>query len=119
MTSSMLKSMKNKTVFSNGKGKNSVSGKNAALKRGAINAAKAAYEGETFDVPVVLKITHYRRVKCDTDAPVVKWLIDCIVAAGVLRDDSTDEIKEIRQAFVKVKNEIDEKTVVEIEVCEG
>ncbi len=98
--------------------KNRVSSKNAIVKRVAINAAKANYGCEAFDVPVICTITHYRQRICDTDAPVSKWLIDAIVAAGILRDDSTEEIREIRQKFIKVESKVDEKTVVEIEECE-
>ena len=97
-------------------GRNRVSSKNAASKRRAINAAKANYENEAYDVPVICTVTHYRKRKCDTDAPVVKWLIDCIVASGILKDDSIEEIKEIRHKFIIGSD--DEKTVVEITPCE-
>lgn len=98
---------------------NRVPSKSAIAKRDSINAAKAAYAGKAFDTPVILTFTHYRHRKCDTDAPVPKWLIDCIVSSGILKDDSTDEIKEIRHRFVKVKKKDDEKTIVEIEECDS
>jgi len=96
--------------------RNSISGKNALNECNSDDAIKAANEIKAFDKRVILTITHYRKRKCDTDAPLVKYLLDSIVSAGILKDDSTDEIKEIRHKFIKTKEE--EKTVVQIRECD-
>lgn len=98
---------------------NRISRANAANECRVIDVSKAAHEAKAFESPVVITVTHYRYRKIDTDATVIKWAIDGIVKAGILRDDSTDEIKEIRHRFKKVSSKADEKTVIEIEACEG
>lgn len=70
---------------------------------------------QTFDSPVHIRITHHRARLCDPDNLNAKGVIDAIVAAKILRDDSAKYVQSIRHDQVKVKSYADEKTVLTIE----
>lgn len=72
------------------------------------------YEGEAFDAPVNILVTCYRSRLADADANSVKWCLDAIVSAGVLRDDTPKEIAEIRYRQIKVASKTEERTTLEI-----
>lgn len=67
-----------------------------------------------FNSPVIITITSYRKRKHDPDGISAKAVLDGLVRAGVLADDSTEEIKEIRYKSKCCKNGEKEKTVIEI-----
>lgn len=69
----------------------------------------------TFNSPVRLRFTHYRKRLCDPDGLSVKAVIDALVAGKVLTDDSTKQVAEITHRQVK---SADEKTIIEIEEVE-
>lgn len=64
-----------------------------------------------FASPVIITVTSYRKRNHDTDGISVKAVLDGIVRAGILADDSAKEIKEIR--FKSIKSS-EEKTIIEI-----
>ena len=99
--------------------RNTVPSTNAPDECSFINVSQAENEIEAFKSRVVITVTHFRHRKCDFDAPCIKWALDGIVKAGILKDDSTDEIKEIRHQFERCKSKDEERTVFEIETCEG
>jgi len=72
---------------------------------------------ERLDPPFIITVTSYRRLKHDPDGVSIKALLDGIVRAGLLKDDSWEEIKEIRLKSIKAE---EEKTIIEItEADEG
>jgi hypothetical protein len=61
-----------------------------------------------------IEIVSYRVRLADADGVSAKAAIDGLVMCGVLADDTTKEISEIRQRQVKVKNTDEEKTEIVI-----
>jgi len=76
------------------------------------NASMAAEEVARFTTPVSIRIISYRKYRHDTDGCSVKAVLDGLVQAGILRDDSSEFVKEI--IFESIKSS-DEKTIIEIE----
>lgn len=70
---------------------------------------------QRFITPVRISVHHYRHRLCDADAPSIKAALDGIVHTGVLRDDSTKEIHEIRHRQFKIPATEAEKTIFKIE----
>ena len=68
----------------------------------------------TFDTLVDIRIVSYRTRLADADGISGKAAIDGLVHAGVIRDDSTKEVREVSYLQVKVKHKEDEKTVIQI-----
>lgn len=58
-------------------------------------------EGQKFDEPVVISFIHHRHRLIDLDNLFTKHIIDQIVEAGILADDSPKEVKEIRHTQIK------------------
>jgi len=74
------------------------------------SVAKEGTEG--LDTRVTITVRSYRKLKHDPDGVSVKAVLDGIVRCGILPDDSTQEVKEVRfKSFI----EKEEKTVIEIE----
>jgi hypothetical protein len=71
-------------------------------------------QGAAFDSRVDIEIVSYRSRLADADGISGKAAIDGLVAAGILRDDSAKEVREVRYRQVKVKNASDEKTEIVI-----
>jgi hypothetical protein len=59
-------------------------------------------------------VSHRSRL-ADADGISAKAAIDGLVMCGILADDSTREVDEVRHRQVKVKNVSDEKTEIIIE----
>jgi Holliday junction resolvase RusA-like endonuclease len=72
-------------------------------------------ETPRFDTRVNIRVISYRKVKHDPDGISVKAVLDGIVRAGILADDSTEQVKSITFESIKSK---EEKTVIEIESVE-
>lgn len=88
----------------------------ADLERAAGDEPLATGKSAYFSSRVSLRITHYRSRLCDPGGPSSKAAIDGLVLAGLLHDDSILFIQEpIIEVQIKVKNESEEKTVIEIE----
>ena len=68
----------------------------------------------TFDTLVDIRIVSYRTRLADADGISGKAAIDGLVHAGVIRDDSPKEVREVSYAQIKVKNKEQEKTVIQI-----
>lgn len=75
----------------------------------------AKSKGTALDPPVIITVTSYRHAKHDQDGVSAKAAIDGIVQAGILPDDSRDEVEEVRFRSVKVTSKTKEKTIIEIE----
>lgn len=77
---------------------------------------KKPYANEAFSSPVIITV-HSFRYGGDTDAPIVKWTLDEIVESGILTDDSTKEVSEVRYKTTKIKKPAEEYTVIKLEQC--
>jgi Holliday junction resolvase RusA-like endonuclease len=78
---------------------------------------KKPYEDEAFNSPVIITI-HSFRYRGDTDGIAAKWTIDAFVKAGILKDDSTKYVSEVRYKTTKIKKPDEERTVVTIHEVE-
>jgi len=67
---------------------------------------------EPFIARVSIEIVSYRTRLCDVDGVSGKAIIDGIVASGLLQDDTTEFVQEVRYRQIKVKNYEEEKTLV-------
>ena len=80
----------------------------------------AKSKGAAFDSCVSIEIISYRRRLADADGVSAKAVIDGLIASGILRGDTTKDIREpILMRQVKVKTESEEKTVIIITELEG
>ena len=90
------------------------SGKDADVELLIGNEPLATGKGPTFDSLVSIRIDHYRCRLADPRGISEKAAIDGLVNCGILRDDSTKEIAEIRDFQHKVKNADEERTEITI-----
>ena len=82
------------------------------LEQNPGNAAFPADSAPQVDSPVRIRVISYRKLKHDPDGISAKAVIDGLVQAGILADDSTEQVKEV--TFESRKSKI-ERTVIEIE----
>ena len=75
----------------------------------------AAGKGAALVARIDITVVSYRSRLADADGISAKAAIDGLVMCGILADDSTKEIREIRYQQVKVKNASDEKTEIILE----
>ncbi len=76
----------------------------------------AKSKSAAFNARVSIEVISYRVTLADPDGVSAKAAIDGLVAAGILRGDTTKDIQEpIRSHQIKVKNQDEEKTVIIIE----
>lgn len=75
------------------------------------HATLPAHGIKTLDTPVNIRVISYRRLRHDPDGVSAKAVFDGIVKAGILADDSTQQIQSVTFESRKSK---DERTVVEI-----
>ena len=66
----------------------------------------------SFTAPVSIRVISYRKHNHDPDGVSVKAVLDGLVAANLLPDDSARQVKEV--TFVSRKSKV-EKTIIEIE----
>jgi Holliday junction resolvase RusA-like endonuclease len=85
---------------------------NANLESNLGNASLSKKKATRFTTPVSIVCTHYRTRIFDLDNGSIKAVLDQLVTAGVLTDDSSEQIKEITHRFVKTKGQ--EKTTFHI-----
>jgi hypothetical protein len=90
------------------------SGQAADVELPTSRQSVAACKGAAFDSRVSITIVSYRSRLADADGISAKAAIDGLVMCGILADDTTKEISEVRYRQVKVKNEADEKTEIVI-----
>ena len=81
------------------------------MEQAASNEPLAAYEFETLDTPVNIRVISYRKSRHDTDGVSAKAVLDGLVHAGILRDDSAKQVKKV--CFESRKSK-EEKTIIEI-----
>jgi hypothetical protein len=86
----------------------------ADLERTAGNEPIQASKGPAFDSPVSIHIHSFRCRLCDVDGVSGKAVLDGLVHANVIADDSTKEVVEVLFKQTKVKNKSDEKVVVTV-----
>ena len=84
------------------------------LERTAGDESIRTGKGPAFDSPVSIRIHSYRCRLCDVDGVSGKALLDGLVHANVIADDSTKEVREVTYEQTKVKNKSDEKVVVTV-----
>ena len=82
------------------------------LEQDLSNAAVDAEDVKGFDSLVSIRVTSYRARRHDPDGVSVKAVLDGIVRLGLLRDDSTKQVKEITFESKKSK---EERTIIEID----
>ncbi len=75
------------------------------------HASLAAEETPRLDTRVNIRVISYRKLKHDPDGVSVKAVLDGIVRAGLLPDDSTEQVQSITFESRKSK---EERTVIEI-----
>ena len=79
------------------------------------NEPLATHGFATFDSQVSLRVDTYRIRLADADGISAKAIIDGLVHCGILRGDTTKEIKEPVEIYQhKVKNQEEERTEVRI-----
>ena len=90
---------------------NRITGKTSNLESAVRNEPLGQEESERFDSLVRISIHSVRGVLADPDGISGKAAIDGIVKAGILRDDSPKEVKEVRYSQEKGRPE---KTIITI-----
>ncbi len=78
------------------------------------NAPMAKKKDQGLDTRVNITITSYRKRIHDPDGVSAKAVLDGIVRAGLLPDDSTKEVYQITFRSIICKKDEPEKTVIEI-----
>lgn len=68
-----------------------------------------------FDSLVSIRIHSYRCRLADVDGVSGKAVLDALVLAKIIADDTTKEVKEVLFSQTKVKNKTEEKVVVTVE----
>ena len=84
------------------------------MESNTFNVAKRADETQTNNTPVDILIHSFRHRLADPDGLCSKYVIDAIVKAGLLEDDSTKFVKEVRFKQTKIPKGEEEYTEVEI-----
>lgn len=92
--------------------KNNTTVPTPALEQNSSDEPLAEKEAERLDTRVYITVRSYRKHKHDPDGISVKAVLDGIVRAGLLSDDSTKEVKSVKFESVITKEK--EKTVIEI-----
>ena len=78
------------------------------------NAHLAKKEATGLDSRVDITVTSYRKRIHDPDGISCKAVLDGIVRAGILRDDSTKEVRQVTFKSIICEKGQEEKTVIEI-----
>jgi len=81
------------------------------------NAPLGEEKMQRYDTPVCIIVNSYRKRLCDPDGISAKAVIDGIVKAGILSDDTTKQISEVRFKQTKIKSKEEEKTEIIIQEC--
>ena len=78
------------------------------------NEHLGAKETAGFDRQVSITFIEKRHRLADPDGNCVKYLLDALVSAGILRDDSAKEIGKINKEQIKIGKEYVEETIIEV-----
>ena len=84
------------------------------LEQNSSHEPLAEKETKGLDSRVNITVTSYRKRIHDPDGISVKAVLDGIVRAGLLPDDSTKEVKSVKFESVICKKDEAEKTVINI-----
>ena len=84
----------------------------ADMEQDTGDAAFSTHGVKTLDTPVHIRVISYRAREHDPDGISAKAVIDGLVNAGILSNDTTKQVKEVTFESRKSK---EEKTVIEIE----
>lgn len=71
--------------------------------------------GAAFDTPVSIRISSYRCRLADVDGLSAKAVLDALVLARVIANDTTKEVTEVLFSQTKVKDKSEEKVIVTVE----
>lgn len=82
------------------------------LEQDSCHAPLAAKDVKGLDTRVHIRVISYRKRKHDPDGVSVKAVLDGLTRAGILADDSTEQIKGV--SFESIQSD-EEKTVIEID----
>ena len=85
------------------------------LEPNPCNAALSAHGFKTLASRVNIRVISYRKLNHDPDGISAKAVIDGIVRAGILTDDSSKQVESVNFKSYKTKKGEEEKTVIEIE----
>jgi len=85
------------------------------VEQDTTDAPLAEKEAKGLDSLVNITVTSYRWTKHDPDGISCKAVLDGIVRAGLLRDDSTKEIESVTFKSVIIKKTEKEQTIIEID----
>ena len=97
----------------NEKNNNRITVRTTFMERSFSHESISKKEVPRFDSCVTIKVISYRHFKHDTDGISAKYIIDAIVAIGILQDDSCAEVKKISYESRLCKKG-QEKTIIEI-----
>lgn len=89
----------------------------STIQPSVVDKLKRPYAHEAFNTPVIITV-HSFRYRGDTDGPIFKWTLDSIVESGLLADDTTEEVSEIRYKTTIIKKPEIEKTVITLQEIE-
>ena len=78
------------------------------------DAPMGARKTEKVDSRLIIAITSYRWGKHDPDGVSIKAVLDGLIRARLLRDDSTEYIQKICYRSIKTKKKSEEKTIIDI-----
>ena len=84
------------------------------LERTASDESLETCGRAAFDSLVSIRIDSYRIRLADVDGVSGKAVLDALVLAKVIADDTTKEVKEVLYSQTKVKNKTEEKVVVTV-----
>jgi hypothetical protein len=87
------------------------------MEQNTSNASVAEEKAKGLDTRVAITVTSYRKRVHDPDGISVKAVLDGIVRAGLLSDDSCKEVKSICFKSVICEKGEAEKTMIDISSC--
>ena len=104
----------------NGKDTHRIALSSSDLEQAAGNESLAEKKATGLDTRFNITVISYRKRKHDPDGISVKACLDGLVRAGLLQDDSTEEINKVTFESRKCEKGDDEATIIElVRVGEG
>lgn len=87
----------------------------ANMEQNTSNECMGKEKTKGLDTRVNIYVRSYRKAKHDPDGISAKAAIDGLVKAGILNDDSTNEVKKVTFESVKCKSHEEERTEIHID----
>ena len=91
----------------------------ANMEQNSRNEYVGKKKAKGLDTRVNIHVISYRKAKHDPDGISAKAAIDGLVKAGILTDDSTDEVKKVTFESIKCATYEEERTEIQIEFNDG